>query len=83
MSLIKSLGDSNSASSTSNFEENSGPSDAGHLGYVLMPFPSQMPAQSNGEVGITKDLSLSQVNQGTSLGSYSAQPETPSSKSGK
>lgn len=83
MSLIKSLGDSNSAGATSNMDESSGPSDAGHLGYVLMPFPSQMPAQSNGEVGITKDLSLSSVNQGTSLGSYSAQSETLNSKTGK
>lgn len=83
MSLIKSLGDSNSAGSTSNMDESSGPSDAGHLGYVLMPFPSQMPAQSNAEVGITKNFDFSSVNQGTSLPSYGAQPETPNAENGK
>lgn len=82
MALVKSVGDSNAAGPTSNMDENSGPSDAGHLGYVLMPFPSQMPAQSNADVGITKDLSIA-PNQGTSLPSYSDQPETINAKSGK
>lgn len=81
MSLVKSFGDSNSAGATSNMDENSGPSDAGHLGYVLMPFPSQMPAKSNGDVGITKNISIS-PNQGTSLGAYGDQPAEPSAESG-
>jgi hypothetical protein len=81
MSLIKSVGDSNAAGPTSNYDENSGPSDAGHLGYVLMPFPSQMPAQSNADVTIQKD-SIGAAQQGTSLPAYANQPTDPDAETG-
>lgn len=82
MSITKSLGDSNAAPKGASMDENSGPNEVGMLGYVPMPFPSQMPAKSNADIGITKDLSIA-AQQGTSIGSYTDQPETVSSKSGK
>lgn len=82
MSITKALGDSNAAPKGPSMDENSGPNEVGMLGYVPMPFPSQMPARSNADVGITKDLSIA-AQQGTSIGAYAVQPETVSSKSGK
>lgn len=81
MSLTKALGDSNAAPKTSNMDESTGASDVGMQGYTAVPFPSQKPAQSNADVGITKDNSFNKANEGTSISSYK-QPKTVSAKSG-
>lgn len=84
MALIGAFGDSNMAPKKgANLDENSGPAgNVGMLGYVQLPFPKEMPAQSNFDVSITKDLALSSVNQGTSLNSYRRQPAIPDPESG-
>jgi hypothetical protein len=82
MSLVKALGDSAAPSKGVSMDENSGPNEVGMLGYVQIPFPSQMPAQSNSDVGITKNMSIS-AQQGTSIGAYKDQPEKISAETGK
>lgn len=81
MSLIKSHGDSNAAKDAQRPEENP-TGGVGLKGYEVVAFPSQKPARSNADVGITSDFSFSEVNEGTSLPSYDEQPETVSSETG-
>ena len=83
MSLTKAFPDSNALSGGGQRpEDNANGSDVASLGYKVVSFPSQKPAQSNAEVGITADFSFSEVNEGTSVKSYSIQPATVSSESG-
>ena len=63
-------------------ESNAGGDSIGMLGYSIVPFPSQKPARSNADVGITGDFSFTEVNEGTSLPAYDQQPETLSSETG-
>lgn len=83
MSLTKALGDANAAPGNPNRDENTGPSEAGYLGYTQMPFASQMPARSNADVSNTANLgSINAVNQGTSAPSYDNQEELVSAEDG-
>ncbi len=82
MALTKALGDSNAAPGGPSMDENSGPSEVGMLGYTQVPFPSQMPARSNGDVGITKNMAGIKANQGTSAPAYAVQPDRVNSKTG-
>lgn len=85
MSLIKTFGDSNAARPTSAQGENT--QDTGGqpamMGYSVFPFPQAMPATQNSDITITKDLSFTNVNQGTSVNSYQKQDVTYSSESGE
>ena len=82
MAVTKAFGDSNASPHNPNQEQNTGSGDVGSLGYVPVPFPSQMPARKNADIGGTQDLQFSMVNQGTSMPSYSEQKETVSSEDG-
>lgn len=64
-------------------EDNAGSDTLGMLGYTKVPFPSQKPAQSNADVGITADFAFTEVNEGTSIGSYDEQSPTVSAETGK
>lgn len=79
MSLIKSHGDSNAPSKGADTGKESG--DAAKLGYISVPFPSERPAASNAEVGITSGSKFTD-NQGTSMGSYKHQDKKPDAKTG-
>lgn len=81
MALTKALGDSNAAPGGGSMDENSG-GDIGMNGYTQVPFPSQMPAKSNGDVGITKNIGTIHPNQGTSAGAYAVQPDKVNAKTG-
>lgn len=82
MAVTKAFGDSNALDHSVNQDANTGPDEAGMLGYTQMPFPSQMPARKNTDISGTGDLAFSMVNQGTSFPSYEKQPETLSSEDG-
>lgn len=82
MALTKSLGDSNAAPGGPSMDENSGPGEVGMLGYTQVPFPSQMPAKSNADVGITKNMGAIHPNQGTSTGAYAHQDDKVNAKTG-
>ncbi len=83
MALIKAQPDGNaSPGAGSRPESNASGDGVGMLGYSIVAFPSQKPAQMNSDVGITADFTFSEVNQGTSLKSYDEQPETVSSETG-
>ena len=83
MSLNKALPDSNAPSgSAQRPENNAGGDSVAQLGYSVVSFPSQKPARSNADVGITSDFSFTEVNEGTSFPSYDQQPETVSSETG-
>lgn len=84
MSLIQKFPDSNAARPTSNIGENTEDTkgEPAMMGYVLMPFPSAMPATANADVSMTKDDSIGQVNQGTSVASYQHQDVAISSEDG-
>lgn len=82
MSVIGAFGDSNAAPDSTNQDANTGPDSAGMLGYTQMPFPKQMPAQSNADITTTKDFGFTEVNQGTSLPSYDEQDEKVSAETG-
>ena len=82
MALTKAVSGSNASPGSGSMDVNTGPDESGYLGYVQVPFPSQMPAQANADVAITSDLKFSMVNQGTSLKAYDEQDETISSESG-
>lgn len=81
--LNKALPDSNAPDSSGARPENNASGDSiGMLGYSVVPSPSQMPARSNADVGITSDFSFTEVNEGTSAPSYDQQSETVSSETG-
>jgi hypothetical protein len=82
MSLQKANEGSNAAETAQRPENNAQGDSVAMLGYSVIPFPSQMPARSNADVGITSDFKLSEVNEGTSFPSYDEQPETVSSETG-
>lgn len=82
MSVIKAFGDGNALDHSPNQAENTGPDESGYLGYVQMPFPSQMPARNNAAISGTGDIQWSMVNQGTSATAYGEQEMTISSESG-
>ena len=79
MSLIKSRGDSNAASKGGSTDAPSG--EAAMLGYTKVPFPGELPAQSNSDVGITSGSKYT-AQQGTNIDSYSHQAKKPDAKSG-
>jgi hypothetical protein len=64
-------------------EDNAGGADLGMLGYTVVPFPAQKPAQANSDVSITADFAFTEVNQGTSITAYDEQTPTVSSETGK
>lgn len=79
MALIKSRDGSNAATKGGSTDAPSG--DATMLGYTKVPFPGELPAQSNADVGITSG-SKYVANQGTNLDSYSHQAKKPDAKTG-
>jgi hypothetical protein len=80
MALTKALGDSNAAKAGADMAAQSG--DPAMLGYTKVPFPSQEPAKSNADVGITSGSKFVDQ-QGTSLGAYHHQPAKPDAKTGQ
>lgn len=84
MSLIKATSDSNaSPSAGSRPESNASAGDGvGMLGYSIVPFPSQKPAQVNSDVSITANFEFTSVNQGTSITAYDEQPVVVNAESG-
>lgn len=79
MSLIKAREDSNAASKGASDAAESG--ELGMLGYTKVPFPGEMPARSNAEVGITSGSKYA-AQQGTNMDSYKHQPAKPDAKTG-
>jgi hypothetical protein len=83
MSLTKAQPDSMAPDqSAQRPENNAGGDSVAMLGYSVVANPSQMPARSNSDVGITADFGFTEVNQGTSFPSYDQQSETVGSESG-
>lgn len=83
MSLIKAQPDGNASPGAGARPESNAMGDGvGMLGYSVVAFPSQKPAQLNSDVSITSDFSLSAVNQGTSLPAYDEQSAIINSENG-
>ena len=81
MSLIGSVKGSNALDKSGERDAQDG--DASKLGYVKVDFPAEQPATANKQIATTGDFGFTEVNQGTSVGSYKQQPATISSESGK
>lgn len=83
---LKAVDGSNAAKSgkggTSGIFDGGDSSDASKLGYSVFGSPSAGPAESNSDVKNTGG-SAPAPQEGTSLGAYKHQPDSPSAQSGK
>lgn len=81
MSLLKADSTSNAARPSTDYAPEKG--DAGKLGYTMVPYPSEHPAEDNEEIATIKDnFAFADPQDGTSAGAYLHQQEVYSAESG-